>query len=100
MPDLSAMQMILIALTWYAALSLVTFIAFAIDKHAARRDRSRISERTLHTLELLGGWIGSLAGQRWLRHKSRKRSYRLVLWMIIALHIIGWALIGWWLTQR
>jgi uncharacterized membrane protein YsdA (DUF1294 family) len=74
----------------YAGMSLATFLAFAWDKHCARRGRRRVPERTLHGLELLGGWPGALAGQRWLRHKSEKRSYRLVLWAIVALHLAGW----------
>ena len=74
----------------YAGMSLVTFVAFAWDKRCAVRAKRRVPERTLHTLELLGGWPGALAGQRWLRHKSEKLSYRIVLWAIVALHLAGW----------
>ena len=80
-----------IILAIYAGMSLVTFLAFAWDKRQARRAGRRIPERTLHTLELLGGWPGAMAGQRWLRHKSEKLSYRVVLWLITALHLAGWA---------
>ena len=83
--------------TWYIALSVVTFGAFAMDKRAAARGRLRIPETTLHVLELLGGWPGALAGQMLLRHKSSKLSYRVVLWLIMALHVAGW---GCWLAWR
>jgi uncharacterized membrane protein YsdA (DUF1294 family) len=80
----------LVAAAIYAGMSLVTFLAFAWDKSCAKRGRSRVPENTLHLLELLGGWPGALAGQHWLRHKSVKLSYRLVLWLIVALHLAGW----------
>jgi uncharacterized membrane protein YsdA (DUF1294 family) len=79
-----------IVLAVYAGTSLATFLAFAWDKWSARRGGRRVPEATLHFLELLGGWPGALAGQRWLRHKSAKVSYRVVLWAIVALHLAGW----------
>ena len=79
-----------IAIALYAGMSLVTFVLFAWDKSCAARGSARVSESTLHLFELLGGWPGALAGQAGLRHKSAKLSYRFVLWMIIALHAVGW----------
>lgn len=79
-----------IALAVYAGASLVTFCAFAFDKSSAARGARRVPESTLHLFELLGGWPGALAGQFLLRHKSAKLSYRLVLWLIIALHAAAW----------
>jgi uncharacterized membrane protein YsdA (DUF1294 family) len=81
----------LVVLALYGGMSLATFLAFAWDKSCAKRGRRRVPEATLHTLELLGGWPGALAGQRWLRHKSAKLSYRVVLGLIVALHLAGWA---------
>lgn len=74
----------------YAAASLVAFSAIALDKHAAMRGRRRIRESTLHQLELMGGWPGSLAAQRWLRHKTADRRYRFVFRLIVALHALFW----------
>jgi uncharacterized membrane protein YsdA (DUF1294 family) len=71
-------------------MSVATFIAFAIDKRAAKRGRWRIPEATLHLLELLGGFPGAIAAQQLLRHKSYKLSYRLVLGVIALLHIAAW----------
>jgi uncharacterized membrane protein YsdA (DUF1294 family) len=77
----------------YAAMSLVTFVAYGIDKRCARLGRRRISERSLHRLELLGGWPGGLLGQRAFRHKRRKRSYMIRFWGVVALHAAAWALL-------
>ena len=83
----------------YFVMSIITFIAFWLDKRAASRGRWRTPEATLHALELLSGWPGALLAQRWLRHKSSKPSYRLMLWLIIALHASAWAA-WWWFTHR
>ncbi|MGL6122255.1 MAG: DUF1294 domain-containing protein, partial [Shewanella sp.] len=54
----------------YLTLSLLTFIAYAIDKSAAKRNKWRTKESTLHLLALMGGWPGALFAQNLLRHKS------------------------------
>jgi len=70
-----------------AALSLVTLVAMALDKRRARRGGWRIPESTLHLMELLGGWPGSLLASRWLRHKSVKPRYRIVRGLCIVVHL-------------
>jgi uncharacterized membrane protein YsdA (DUF1294 family) len=72
-------------------MSLVAFAAFAADKAAAARGAPRIPERRLHALELLGGWPGAVLAAVLLRHKTRKPSYLLVLFLIAALHGTAWA---------
>lgn len=96
---MSAMKAVLLIAAGYAVMSVVTFLAFARDKRAARRGRRRTPERVLHTLELLGGWPGAIAAQRLIRHKSSKASYRLVLIAIIAAHLIAWGLLAWLLLN-
>ena len=83
-------------LAGYAAMSLVTFGAFAWDKRSARLGRWRTSERTLHTLELLGGWPGAILAMRLVRHKNRKGRYIAVLALIMAVHLAAWALYGYY----
>ncbi len=78
----------------YAIMSAVTFIAYGVDKRAAVRGRARIRERTLHTLELLGGFTGALVARQVFRHKRCKLSFMFVSWAIIIAHAAGWA--AWW----
>jgi uncharacterized membrane protein YsdA (DUF1294 family)/cold shock CspA family protein len=77
---------------YYGITSIGTFIAYALDKSAARNDRWRTPESTLHLCALFGGWLGALAAQRWLRHKSRKPSFQFVFWATVAFNCaaLGW----------
>lgn len=79
----------------YLAASVVTFIAYAIDKSAARKGRWRTQEGTLHLLALIGGWPGALVAQSVLRHKSRKQPFRVIFWLTV---ILNCAAIAWLLT--
>jgi uncharacterized membrane protein YsdA (DUF1294 family)/cold shock CspA family protein len=71
---------------FYLAASVVAFIAYALDKSAARNDRRRTPESTLHLFALAGGWPGALAAQRLLRHKSSKRSFQSAFWATVLIH--------------
>jgi len=79
------------ALRWltllYLIASLITFATYALDKAAARQGGARVPERTLHLLELAGGWPGALLGQQLLRHKTRKVSYQLVFWLMVGANV-------------
>jgi uncharacterized membrane protein YsdA (DUF1294 family)/cold shock CspA family protein len=84
-----------VAVLWlYLAASLVAFVAYALDKSAARKDRWRTPERTLHFFALAGGWPGALAAQGLLRHKSRKPSFQRVFWATVILNCcaLAWLL--------
>ncbi len=71
---------------FYLLMSTITFIAYALDKSAARKGRWRTKESTLQLMALLGGWPGALLAQSWLRHKSQKVSFRVTLWCMIVLN--------------
>jgi uncharacterized membrane protein YsdA (DUF1294 family) len=75
---------------WYLLLSLITFTVYGIDKRRAVRGTWRVGERTLHLLELLGGWPGAFAAQRVFHHKSRKTPFLVIFWAIVALHTALW----------
>lgn len=84
--------------TWliiYGVMSVVTLLAYLIDKIAAMRGRRRISECFLHAFEFGCGWPGALLGQYVFRHKSSKKGYRIVFWILVVLNI-G---LVWWLSS-
>ncbi|WP_427309220.1 DUF1294 domain-containing protein [Cupriavidus sp. H39] len=73
--------------------SIITFFAYADDKTRASRNAWRTPEATLHLFALCGGWPGALAAQHLLRHKSRKRKFRLAFWGVVAWNV--GAMMGW-----
>jgi uncharacterized membrane protein YsdA (DUF1294 family) len=70
----------------YLGASALTFLAYASDKTAAKNNRWRTRESTLHLCSLAGGWPGALFAQRLLRHKSRKGSFQITFWFTVVLN--------------
>jgi len=70
----------------YIGLSILTYIAYALDKSAARKGAWRTQESTLHLMALAGGWPGALIAQQKLRHKSSKQAFRFEFWITVVLN--------------
>ena len=83
----------LYVLAAYALLSVLTFIAYWLDKRKAQARRWRTPESTLQLLALLGGWPGALLAQAYLRHKSQKRPFLVMFWFAVVVNLIAlsWA---------
>jgi uncharacterized membrane protein YsdA (DUF1294 family) len=85
----------------YAALisvNVVTLVLYGYDKHQAVAGGMRIPEATLHVAALLGGSPGAVVGQLLFRHKTRKRSFRIVFIAIVLLQIV--VIYGYWRFTR
>ena len=67
------------------SINLTTIIAYYVDKIAAINHAWRVPENTLHTLEFLGGWPGALCAQKLFRHKTSKKSFRAIFWLMIVM---------------
>ena len=87
-------------LIFYVVASLVTFIAYALDKTAAVEGRSRIPESTLHFLSLAGGWPGAIVAQQRFRHKTQKQPFRSIFWITISLNLFALSVLLWALTPE
>lgn len=57
------------------------------DKLQASYHSSRVSERSLYLLTLLGGSPAMLLTMYIIRHKSRKLSFQLVVWFLFLLQL-------------
>jgi uncharacterized membrane protein YsdA (DUF1294 family) len=66
-------------------INFVSGILFAYDKQAAKKNRRRIPEITLHIVELLGGTFANIMLMYTLRHKNRKFSYWVWTWLLMIL---------------
>lgn len=82
----------------YVMLGVVSFGVYGFDKRAARRGDWRVSEASLHGLDLIGGVAGGLVAQMLFRHKTRKAPFVLVTALIALGHIVALALlvVGLW----
>lgn len=74
-------------LIYLAAISLLDFAAYGIDKNKARKGRRRISEKTLLSLGALGGAFGGLLGMKFFHHKTKHRYFWVINFISLAAHI-------------
>lgn len=85
------------------AMSVAALGLYAWDKRRAAKGGWRVPEKRLHGVALLGGWPGALLAQRWLRHKTVKRRFRVVFWLTVAAHLslaAAGTYIAWRLSTR
>jgi len=75
----------------YSVMSVAAIMLYGIDKSAARNDRQRTPENTLHLVGLIAGWPGALIAQDLFRHKSRKTQFQAVFWTTVVLNCAGLA---------
>lgn len=73
----------------YVGVSVMAFLAYALDKSAAKRGSWRTSESMLHLLGLLGGRPGALLAQQWMRHKSSKPSFVAAFWFTVFANMVA-----------
>ena len=94
LPLLGALHWLAGGVMWplllYPLASVLCFFLYWHDKSSAQQGRRRTPEKTLHLVELAGGWPGALVAQQVLRHKTRKASYQLVCWATVVLHQLLW----------
>ncbi len=79
-------------LYYLAAINLVTFLVYGIDKWRAKCGAWRVSEKTLFVLPLLGGSVGAIAGMRAFHHKTKHWyfKYGLPLILLLQLALLVW----------
>lgn len=75
-------------LAYIVIINIVTFLAFAYDKHRAKKDGWRIKNFFLLGLSFFGGSLGGLLGMKLIRHKSKKSYYRLGLPLMVLMQVL------------
>lgn len=76
-----------IALAGAFVINALTFFAYWVDKHAARKGQWRTKEDTLHLFGLAGGWPAARLAQQVLRHKTVKPGFQAMYWLTVWLHL-------------
>ncbi len=83
-------QIVIIAYASYLVLlSLITFIAYGVDKKKAIKGKYRTKEKTLLSLSFLGGAFGGYPAMLIFRHKTKGEHwyFTAVNWLGLLLHI-------------
>ena len=75
-----------IFIIYMAIINIASGILFSYDKRAAIKNHRRISESTLHMLEIVGGVFANVVLMYSIHHKNRKFRYYGVTWVVM----IGW----------
>ncbi len=68
-------------------INLCGFLSMKIDKKRAEKKRWRIPEKTLFIIAAIGGSIGSIAGMRKFRHKTKHWYFVIGMPAILILQI-------------
>lgn len=76
-----------IAIGYLALINIVACVMYGVDKSYAVAGASRIRERTLLILAVLGGTLGSLLGMKLFHHKWRKTDFLLPFIIIVAIQL-------------
>jgi len=79
----------------YLVISLTCFVAYAMDKSAARSKAWRTPEANLLLLGLIGGWPGAVVAQQWLRHKTSKQSFQWKFQLTVVLNLVLFVVLAW-----
>ncbi len=74
-------------LIYLAAINIVAFFLYGIDKWKARHDKWRITEARLIWIAVAGGSIGALLGMKIWHHKTKHAKFRFGLPAILILQI-------------
>ena len=74
-------------LIYLAAINIVAFFLYGIDKWKAQHDKWRITEATLLWIAVAGGSIGALLGMRLWHHKTQHAKFRYGLPTILILQL-------------
>ena len=70
-----------------AVLNLVSFVLYGIDKHKAKTNRWRISEKTL-LLWSAAAPFGAVLGTKVFHHKTKKLKFDTVLFISCIVHTL------------
>ena len=75
-------------LLYILIINVIGFCAMWIDKRKAQHGSWRIKEKTLFTITLLGGGIGTILGMYAFRHKTQKLRFTLGFPVILISEIV------------
>ena len=79
--------MLRVLAVWLAFINLVTYGVYWLDKRRAEKVKRRVSEKELLLWAAAGGSPAAFLAMRRLRHKTKKTSFRVLYWLIVAAQV-------------
>ena len=76
-----------LTLYYLAAINVITFLIYGIDKWKAKKQKWRISESTLLILAVIGGSVGAWIGMKTWHHKSLHKKFKYGIPFILTLQL-------------
>ena len=76
-----------VAIYYLAAINVIAFILYGLDKLWAKNGRWRVPERSLILIAAAGGSIGAIAAMKVWHHKTKHNKFRLGLPAILLAQI-------------
>lgn len=76
-----------VAIYYLAAINVIAFILYGLDKLWAKKGRWRVPERSLILIAAAGGSIGAIAAMKVWHHKTKHNKFRLGLPAILIAQI-------------
>jgi len=64
-----------VILFYFLFVNLLAFGVYGVDKYKSLKQKERISERELHVLSLIGGFLGASLAMSFFSHKISKNSF-------------------------
>jgi uncharacterized membrane protein YsdA (DUF1294 family) len=77
----------MVLVVYLAAINLLAFVMYGIDKRKAIKGARRIPEKTLILLAVLGGAIGAFIGMHVFHHKTKKPKFFIGVPVILVVQI-------------
>ena len=88
------MKVIAIIAGYLLFINILGYFSMGSDKKKAREGKYRVSEKTLFTIAILGGSIGSIIGMRKFRHKTKHWYFKYGMPLILIMQIAGVTYLG------
>jgi len=98
--DRMKQQLIYSVIIYLAAINIVTFFLYGMDKWKARRSKWRVPESTLLWWAAFGGSIGALAGMKTWHHKTQHKKFQYGVPLILIAQIALAGVIVYFMIKR
>ncbi len=77
-----------VVIAWLIAITGITFLTYGYDKSVAGTETTRVPEKALLALALVGGSLGAWAGMSAFHHKTAKESFKFKFVLVVIVQVV------------